>query len=293
MIVNFGSMNIDYVYEVEHIVRPGETISSGGLSVIAGGKGLNQSIAIARANGSIMHAGAYGMGGEFLKDTLAESGVDISALKYLPEEKNGHAIIQVDQYGENSIFLYEGTNRKVDRAYIDSTAASLKGDEIILFQNEISEIAYAMEKVKQSGCKIAFNPAPMNKKVLGYPLELVDIFIVNAVEGQEMFGSSNPETIVENCIKRYENTEIILTMGSKGALYAKGSERIYVQAERAEKVVDTTAAGDTFIGYFLACTDNGVLNQKALQTAARAAAISVSKKGAAVSIPDMDDVKKK
>ena len=181
----------------------------------------------------------------------------------------------------------------MDRAYIDSIAASLKGDEIILFQNEISEIAYAMNKVKNAGCKIAFNPAPMNKKVIGYPIELVDIFFVNALEGKEMFGSDIPETIAGNCVMKFPTAEIVLTLGAKGALYAKGSKRIYVEAAKPDDVLDTTAAGDTFIGYYLACTDNGMPTKEALHTASKAAAITVSKKGTAVSIPDMDDVKRK
>ena len=291
MIVNFGSLNIDYVYRQDHIVAPGETISSNGFSIHAGGKGLNQSVAIARASGEVVHAGAFGYDGLFLKSMLEDSGVDVSLLKEMDKCKNGHAIIQVDKQGENAIVLYEGTNGEIDRDYIDLVIKSLNGNETVLFQNEISEIAYAMKVAKEAGCSIVLNPAPMNEKVLGYPLELVDTFIVNLIEGQELFGSESTDEIIENCLRKYSHCKIILTLGSEGAIYAAKDERIFVPAEKVSEVVDTTAAGDTFIGYYLALKDKNLKDQDALKTAAKAATICVAKKGAAISIPKLADIR--
>ena len=289
-IVNFGSLNIDYVYSVDHFVQPGETLSADIMQIYPGGKGLNQSIAVARAGGDIHHAGRYGADGTFLMELLKENGVDTNCLEKM-DASNGHAIIQVDQHGENSILLYGGTNEMVDEAFIDRTIESVQSDDIVLFQNEVSSIGYAMKKAKEKGCKIALNPAPMNQKVLGYPLELVDILVVNETEGEALSGEKEVDAILNALKKAYPHTKVILTLGSKGAWFAFGDERFFVKACKVDKVVDTTAAGDTFIGYYLACISKGVDDKEALETATKAAAITVSRKGAAVSVPTMDELK--
>ena len=130
-ILNFGSCNIDYVYTVEHIVVPGETVSSSKLELFAGGKGLNQSIAAARAGAKVFHAGCLGNDGGMLKEVLVDSGVDISNVTEL-DTKNGHAIIQVSSQGENSIFLYPGSNALVTKEIIDSVLKKFGKDDILL-----------------------------------------------------------------------------------------------------------------------------------------------------------------
>ena len=287
-IINFGSLNIDYVYAVDHFVQPGETILSNNMQIFPGGKGLNQSIAISRAGGNVTHAGMYSQEGNFLYDMLNIEGVDISVLKKV-NASNGHAIIQVDKYGENSIILFSGTNGMIDENYINEVLKNIQGDEMFLFQNETSLIAYAMKKIKEHGCKIVFNPAPMNDKVKEYPLEYVDVFIVNKTEGMGLSGESESDEILKSLNSKYPNAKIILTLGENGSWYSFEDEKFHVSAYKVDYVVDTTAAGDTFIGYYIANISNGVSDKQALELASRAAAICVTKNGAAVSIPCLTD----
>ena len=150
-IVNFGSCNIDHVYSLENIVRPGETVSTYSLELFEGGKGLNQSIAAARAGMSVFHAGCIGQDGEMLSSLLSNSGVDIRYLKVLEDEKTGHAIIQVSGKGENCILLYGGANLAVSREYIDEVISSFDSFDILLLQNEISNVDYLVEAAHKKG----------------------------------------------------------------------------------------------------------------------------------------------
>lgn len=287
-IINFGSLNIDFVYKVDSFVKPGETISSISMEKFAGGKGLNQSIAISRAGGNVVHAGFFGSEGVFLRDMLKGSGVDISLLT-VANVTNGHAIIQVDNRGENSIVLFAGTNGMIDEKYIDEVLKNATSEELVIFQNETSSIDYAMQKCKQKGCKIAFNPAPMNKKVLSYPLELVDIFIVNFTEGQLLSGENESQEILDALAKKFPDAKIILTLGSDGSWFSHRDERFHINAFKVKNVVDTTAAGDTFIGYYLS-NMNRMGDKGALEIASKAASVSIGRMGAAVSIPKIADL---
>jgi ribokinase len=259
------------------------------MQVFPGGKGLNQSIAIARAGGEVMHCGLYSNEGEFLKELLEESGAGVSFLKKTGAA-NGHAIIQVDTNGENCILLYGGTNLMLGEKYIDDVLAGIKGQAIALFQNETSSIGYAMGKAKEKGLKVAINPAPMNEKVDAYPLESADYLFLNRDEGQKLSGAGEPEAVITALRDKYPGAQIILTLGDKGAWFAGKEETFFTQAVKVEKVVDTTAAGDTFVGYFLALCDKGFSNREAMQLAAKAAALCVSHKGAAVSIPEFQSL---
>jgi len=283
-IINFGSLNIDYVYSVDHLVLPGETLASQDMQVFPGGKGLNQSIAIARAGGNVSHAGMYAEEGTFLYDILKKNNVDVSALKKV-NAPNGHAIIEVNKQGENSIILFGGTNELIDRKFVDSVFENVESESILLIQNEISSIGYIIEKAKEAKCRIVFNPAPMNDLVFDYPLELVDTFVVNLTEGQMMSGKNEPKEILSVLNYKYPNAKVILTLGSKGSYYSFKNEQSFIKTSKVKNVIDTTAAGDTFIGYYLAGISDGQSDITALEVASIAAAKSVQKKGASVSIP--------
>ena len=196
----------------------------------------------------------------------------------------------MDKNGENSIVLFAGTNGMIDEEYVDSVAESADGDEYILFQNEISSIGYAMKKMKEKGCKIIFNPAPMNAKVFDYPLDLVDIFVVNQVEGQMLSDKQEDKEILNTLNEKYPNAKIILTLGADGSWFSYNGKKIRIDAARAERVADTTAAGDTFIGYYLAGLCKGMDDVISLEIAAKASAICVGRNGAAVSIPKLSEV---
>jgi len=247
-ILNFGSLNMDYVYEVDHFVEPGETMSSNGLFVNCGGKGLNQSIAAVKAGNLVYHAGFVGKGGEALAAKLGENHVDVSLLMDTTENC-GHAIIQVDKHGQNCILLYGGTNQLYTKEYISETLDKFGNEGLVLLQNETNLVGYMIEESHKRGLKIAFNAAPMNEKVLKYPLELLDWLIVNEVEGRQIAGCEKDEEILPVLKHKYPKGNILLTLGSRGAIcYSKG-ETYKIGCHQVE-VVDTTAAGDTFPYYW-------------------------------------------
>lgn len=283
-VLNFGSLNIDHVYEVDHFVRPGETLAGNTYARHCGGKGLNQSVALARAGAEVFHAGKVGNEGDVLVDYLRGSGADVSRIA-VSETPTGHALIQVDAGGENAIILYGGANRAVTPEDADRVLEGFSATDVLLMQNEISSTGYIMEKAAARGMEIFFNPAPMTREVLEYPLDRVGWFIVNEIEGEMLSGATEPEDVAGALIEKFPASRVVLTLGSRGVLYADSQRTLEVPAYRVQPV-DTTAAGDTFIGYFIASLTGGADVKAALDTACRAAALCVTRPGAAGSIPD-------
>jgi len=287
-ILNFGSLNIDYVYSVNKFVSPGETISCVSYKQYCGGKGLNQSLALARAGADVWHAGKIGVEGQFLKDRLAEDGVKVNFVEVV-DEPTGHAIIQVDAKGENAIVIYGGANQTVSRADAERVIGTFSPNDILLLQNEISAMPDILKLAADKGLRVAFNPAPFGPEVFNYPMQGVDFFIVNETEGERLTGKTEPKDIAREMMKAFPKAVIILTLGAKGASYMDGRESFDVGAQKVE-AVDTTAAGDTFIGFFLTLHTLGRDMRACLETACKAATLCATRRGAADSIPKMKEV---
>lgn len=287
-ILNFGSCNLDYVYSLHHIVAPGETEASADMQIFPGGKGLNQSIAAARAGVEVYHAGCVGEDGQLLLDTLTESGVDVGYLKRV-RIKNGHAIIQVTGDGENSIVLYAGSNAMITEDLIDKVLADFSPGDILLLQNEINLVPLIAEKAHKKGLYTILNPSPFNEKIGDVNLNHISCLILNEVEAKGFSGEVETEKILHFFREKYPKLKIMLTLGKNGCVYCDGEQTIPHPAFSV-KAVDTTAAGDTFTGYFAAGLANGMAMEKILKTASAAAAISVTKNGAAPSVPYMAEV---
>lgn len=289
-ILSLGSLNIDLVYSVSHINLEGETLSARELEHKQGGKGLNQSVALARAGAEVYMAGCVGPDGGELLETLKSSGADISFVRQI-KEPSGHAIIQLADSGANSIIIYGGANVQITKEMIDETLSQFSAGDYILLQNEISNVDYAIRAAKNRGMKVAFNPSPISEELLSYPLELVDIFILNELEGQTLSGAESDDgsAVLAALAERFPWATIVLTLGSKGVMYHDAEHDISHPAYKVP-VVDTTGAGDTFCGYFLACSMKGMAPDLAMATATRASALAIGKKGAAVSIPTLAEV---
>lgn len=290
-ILNFGSCNIDCVYSVENIVRPGETVPAFGLEHFAGGKGLNQSIALARAGAQVFHAGCIGSDGQMLRKLLQDSGVNLKYLKTV-DRNTGQAVVQVDSHGENSILLYGGANFAVTRDYIDEVLADFSAGDFLLIQNEISQLPYLIEKAYAAGMRVIFNPSPFQQSLGDIDLNKISYLILNEIEAAGFSGLSAPEEFVIWSRLNYPNLRVILTLGKNGSIYFDGNARIE-QSAFCVKAVDTTAAGDTFTGYFAAGITGGKSVERSLCLASCAAAIAVSKKGAAPSVPSINEVEKR
>lgn len=296
----FGSLNIDYVYHVDHIVSPGETETTTSYSVNCGGKGLNQSIALARAGADVWHAGMVGQEGTELLNKCVENGVHADFVRTI-SGSSGHTIIQVDKDGNNSILLYGGANQSITNEFIDEVLNSFESGDIILLQNEINLLDVIMDKAYGKGLQIVLNPSPYNDTLAKCDLSKVSYFILNEIEGEQMTGMKEPLDIVNEIYRLYPNSKIVLTLGEKGSMYYDGVEVCNQEAFKV-KAVDTTAAGDTFTGYFIAslicgldCNGDTINNadknpKEALMVASMASALAVTKPGALDSIPQKIEV---
>ena len=291
---NAGSLNIDDVFRTTHIVRPGETISSRTLDRYPGGKGLNQSTALARAGASLRHIGRVGEDGIFLKDGLEADGADVSGI-LVGDVPTGHAIIQVADDGENAIVLFGGANQAWDASDIRRVIEGAGPGDVLLMQNEINGMAELMNAAGDAGMRLALNPAPMGPQVLGYPLEKLSWLVVNEIEGRELSGISgegddNDEAVVVELCRRFPDTVVVLTLGKKGAI--RGDEDGLVRSFFPDvgPVVDTTGAGDTFIGYWLAGEVAGMEKTECLRRACAAGALAVTRPGATTGIPLLHEV---
>lgn len=287
-VFNFGSINIDRVYRVPHLVQPGETLASVSLETVLGGKGANQSVALARAGIDVRHIGRIGASDAWAAEQMADAGVGIDAVE-LMDGASGHAIIQVDDHGENSIILHGGANRSFDRATLEKQLVSAEPGDWLLMQNECNAIEVAFDIAQRLELSIAFNPAPMSEQVLQLPVERCAVLIVNETEAADLAGTEDPDEALAVLAARYPDTRLVLTLGSKGALLQHAGRQVRESA-LAVKVVDTTGAGDTFVGYFLAGLIQGLDETSSLRRACRAAALAVTVAGATPSIPTLSAV---
>ncbi len=285
----FGSLNIDYTYKVDHFVKKGETLSSESLKVFSGGKGLNQSIALAKAGADIWHAGAIGSDGIFLVKELEKAGVNTEYITVLENVRTGNAIIQNDKEGDNCIILYGGANHAITKEQVNSVLEHFHSGDFLVLQNEINELPYIMEQAHKKDMKIVLNPSPMNDRIFELPLAYVNYFVLNEIEAGQLLDMEIKEgfdgkELSKKLLERFPEAAIVLTLGSDGSVYLDKQNRVCQSAFRV-KTVDTTAAGDTFTGFFI----GGILKKlsvgDAMEMASKAAAIAVSRAGAAPSIP--------
>lgn len=290
-ILNIGSLNIDYVYDVEHFVERGETISSSGRGVFAGGKGLNQSVALGRAGAEVFHAGLVGAEGAYLCDLLGQTGVDTSHVRVLGDCPTGHAIIQRDAEGDNCIVLFSGANARVDKALVDAALEVCEKGDWVLLQNETGALDYAISEAKARGMKVVLNPSPVDGRLLRCPLDLVDMFILNEGEAMRLSGAFCHGTdLLAAMREKFPEAKVVLTLGERGSIAVDADGATIEQPAYRVEAIDTTAAGDTFTGFFLAQMAGGSSLARALKVASKASAIAVTRPGAAPSIPVLDEV---
>ena len=291
-IINFGSLNIDHVYQVPHFVQPGETLPCRGYQRHAGGKGLNQSIALARAGVEVWHAGCVGTDGRWLVEYLERCGVDTHLVEISPSAATGHAVIQVTPSGENAIVLHGGANREFGSEYIAQVLTFAQPGDWVLLQNETSGTREIIAGAVAAGCRVIFNPAPMSADVKALPLSEIACLIVNEIEGAELAQRTAPHEMLSQLADLFPHAVLVVTLGSSGVMAQCGQERISLPAEKVQ-AIDTTAAGDTFVGYFSAGLLQGAPFKECLEIANCAAALCVTRPGAADSIPQRAAVEAK
>ena len=282
-VLNIGSMNLDHVYTVDHVVQPGETEASLEMQDFLGGKGMNQSVALAKAGVATYQGGMIGPDGQPFLDACAEYGVNADYIRKV-SVPTGHAIIQRDKNAQNCILLYGGANQCLTEEYVDEVLADFGADDILLLQNEVNMMPYIVDKAYERGMTIALNPSPFNEKLDAVDMGKISIFLLNEVEGGQITGLTDPNDIIAKLLEMYPTARIVLTLGGDGAVYADAQQKHYQPIFKVQ-AVDTTAAGDTFSGYFLAGLCDGMAIPDVLRMSAKASSIAVSRVGAVPSIP--------
>lgn len=285
----FRSLNIDRIYNLDRFIRPGETMAAKGYSYSCGGKGFNLAMAMAKAGEKIFFAGAIGPDGEEFEKVFSEYGVDTAYLRH-SEKMCGHAVVQVDAFGQNCIIIVGGANEDIPKQYMDEVLEHFEKGDVIILQNEIGSVDYLIEEAHKKGMKVAFNPSPINEAIKKCDLSHVDYLFINEGEGEILSGVKGEDSILRALHTKWPNQMIVLTLGSRGGICMLPDGKKEVCGVLETTAVDTTAAGDTFAGYFLAEFLRGNNVRQVLETASIASGISVSRKGAAKSIPCMEEV---
>lgn len=282
-IFNLGSINIDHVYRVSSLPGPGETVSDKGYSVGLGGKGVNQSLAAAAAGARLVHIGAIGADGRWIAARLRQAGINTDHLDEI-DAATGHAIVCVDDVGENQIVIHGGANRALSKAQIASALKHAQPGDWFLAQNETNLVPEGFAMARAANLKTAYSAAPFDPHVTARLAGTVDLLAINQIEAAQLAGYMGvaPEALPV--------AELLITLGSDGARYRVGGE-VHEIAAFAVETVDTTGAGDTFLGAFLAARDQGEAPEAALRRAAAMAAIQVTRPGAADAIPTGAEVR--
>lgn len=281
-IFNLGSINADHVYRVSHLPGPGETLAATSLQTGLGGKGANMSVAAARAGSHVAHIGAIGSDGLWARNRLLEYGVDTRHIVEL-NVPTGHAIINVDDAGENAITLFAGANQAISEDKVASVLSAGNTGDILVTQNETNAQAVAAEIGSKLGLRVCYAAAPFDANAVKAVLPYLDFLILNAVEAQQL------EEALGIPIEDLDVADIIITLGSDGARWIGDGTDQHFDAIAVEPV-DTTGAGDTFTGYVLAGLDRGLTMGQSISLAMRAAALMVTRMGTADVIPDLKEV---
>ena len=271
-IINFGSINVDRTYRLERFPSAGETLQAKEFFCGCGGKGLNQSVAASRAGASVIHAGPIGNGGEAMEEELQKNGVDTSRLFHVDSEQ-GHAVILVD-----------------DEEEIRSIMKTIREPSLVVLQNELPCAHTIIDLAFDSGHIVVFNASPVDEEVLhSVDFSHVHWLLINEVEGKQLTGTSDPDSIIRLMRQRFPQMNIVLTLGADGSVCQCGDEQ-YCCGSYDVPVADTTGAGDAYTGYFLAGLSRGENPGEIMRRASLAAGISVMRPGASSAIPMRDEV---
>lgn len=273
-IYNLGSINADYTYTVPALPGPGETVAATDMRRGLGGKGANQSIAASRDGARVVHIAAVGPDGDWAVDLLADAGCRVDHIARI-DMPTGHAIINVDAQGENAIVIFSSANTAQDQARIDAALSTAGPGDILLLQNETNLVTETAHSARQKGLRVIYSAAPFDAEAVARVLPLIDLLVLNEVEADQLQAAGIATGAVD----------LLVTAGSRGARLSN----IVVPAFQVEPV-DTTGAGDTYLGVFAAGLDAGLDPAAAMRRAAAAAAIQVTRPGTAEAIPTRAEI---
>ena len=278
-IFNLGSINIDYIYTLPHLVTAGETLAATSFQAALGGKGANQSIALARAGADVRHAGRIHQADDGWLADMRDAGVDCAHI-LSGDLATGHAIVAVDACsGENQIILSPSSNHALTEDMISPFLSSARPGDWALAQNETNLTEPFLHAAKQAGLQICYSAAPFVAEVTAGLLPIVDLLVVNHIEAEAL------EAFTGAPLTALDIAHVIVTRGAKGASYLGQQDAPFDEPAHPVEAVDTTGAGDTYLGYVLAGLDEGVTVRAAMHQAAKASALQVTRLGASAAIP--------
>lgn len=283
-VFNLASINADLFYQVPHLLAPGETLASTDHSRGLGGKGANMSVAIARAASRVVHIGAVGADGRWAVERLLEYGVDTRHINEI-DVPTGHAVIMVDDHGENAILLFPGANRAITETHIEVALTQAREADTFLFQNETSAQTEGAKLASAKGMRVVYAAAPFDAQAIKAVLPMLDILVMNAVEAQQLTDALGG-TLADLPVR-----DVVVTLGGDGCRWLntdEGTDKTFPAIPVAP--VDTTGAGDTFTGFLIAALDRGLPMEQAISLGQQAGAIMVTRHGTADVIPDLKDI---
>jgi ribokinase len=296
-IVIVGSLNMDFVVQMEKLPMCGETVSGWGFQMLPGGKGANQACAVGRLGGSGKMIGCVGedVFGDRLKDSLNSAGVDTSSVQAVTGESTGVALINVERGGQNQIVVAAGANACLSPSQVETAIASQEGGYILMqLESPMETVEAAAQLGRAHGMTTILDPAPA-KSLSASLLGCIDVLTPNETEALLLLGR-NASTVplaeapeLARQLLRLGPKRVILKLGEKGAWLADRERSRHFPAQRVD-AVDATAAGDTFNGALSVALSEGKTIEEALAFANCAAAISVTRLGAQSSIPLREEV---
>jgi ribokinase len=295
-VVVVGSLNMDLVTRAERLPRPGETLIGQSFATVSGGKGANQAVASARLGAKVSMIGCVGADGygEQLRAALLAEQIDCQALTTV-EGSSGVALIVVDDSSQNAIVIVAGANGLLTSDVVKGFDAVLQAAEVIICQLEVplQTVGYTLKRGRELGKTMILNPAPASSPLPADWYSSIDYLIPNESEASALSGLpvdslETAEAAASRLIAAGAG-KVIITLGAQGSLFANGQSFEYFPAPKV-KAVDTTAAGDTFVGGFAAALAIGKSEAEAIRFGQAAAALSVTRAGAQPSIPTLSDV---
>lgn len=281
MIFNFGSINLDLVYRVPHLPAPGETLSSHSFDKFLGGKGINQSIAAHRAGADIRHVGCLGPDSAWLREEIASFDLSLGDIAQV-DTPTGHAVIYVDDAAENQIVLFGGSNQAFTTTQIDAVLDTGAPGDWVLLQNETNLVTHVAAAARARGLNVCYSAAPFDADAVRALMDHLTLLALNEGEAKALGQATGRDP------KDLGVPTVLITRGAEGAVLHHDG-RVLEQKSFQVDAVDTTGAGDTFLGAFMARFVGGDASA-ALEFAAAAAAIQVTRPGAAAAIPDAQEV---
>ncbi|KZY37924.1 ribokinase [Roseovarius sp. HI0049] len=284
MIYNLGSINADYFYKVPRLPVAGETLAATSMSSGLGGKGANQSVAMALAGVEVRHIGAVGPDGQCLVERMTAAGIDTKNIHVSPDP-TAHAVVMVDSRGENQIVIFPGANQDQNPEVIETALATGQRGDWLLLQNETSLQVETARIAAEKGMIVAYSAAPFDADAVTVLLPYLSLLIMNEVEAGQLTKALGIQLL------HLPVANVLVTKGIRGADWhdTRLMQTVSIPAFPVT-AVDTTGAGDTFTGYAIAGLSSGLSPQSALRRAAAAAAISVTRAGTADAIPTTAEV---